>query len=136
MSGLREHRRPRYGMNIVPMLDVLTTVLLYCLVMMQFKDSATMNIALPEINTAGKNVMTESIQLAVSKDGTYFYNGKTVTGDQLEAILATIGQAKDKPPLVIRADEQTPLKNVTFLMDACRKTGFDDFRLQSREGGD
>ena len=34
---------------------------------------------------------------------------------------------------VIRADEGTPLKFVTFLMDECRKSGFEDFRLQSRD---
>lgn len=135
MSLRGERRRRSSAINIVPMLDVLTTILLYCLVMMQFKQpTAALNIMLPEINTAGKNVLGSSINVSVSQDGTYFYNGQKVTGEELESILGTLGKAADKPPLVIRADEQTPLKNVTFLMDTCRKTGFSDFRLQSREG--
>jgi len=133
--SLRERRRRNSAINIVPMLDVLTTILLYCLVMMQFKQpSAALNIMLPEINTAGKNVLGESINVSVAQDGTFYFNGQKVTGEELESILGTLGKAAEKPPLVIRADEQTPLKNVTFLMDACRKTGFADFRLQSREG--
>ena len=135
MSIVRERRRRSSAINIVPMLDVLTTILLYCLVMMQFKQpTAALNIMLPEINTAGKNVLSESINVTVDADGGFFYNGHKVTGAELESILATMGKAADKPPLIIRADEKTPLKNVTFLMDACRKTGFSDFRLQSREG--
>ena len=134
-SIVRERRRRSSAINIVPMLDVLTTILLYCLVMMQFKQpTAALNITLPEINTAGKNVLGESINISVDKDGAYFYNGHKVTGDELTSILATLGKASDKPPLIIRADEATPLRNVTFLMDTCRKTGFSDFRLQSREG--
>ena len=119
--------------NIVPLLDVLTTILLYCLVMMEFKQhNAALNITLPDITTAGKNMLDKSINISVTKDGKYYYNGKEVTAGELTEILTTVGKATEKPPMVIRADEQTPLKNVTFLMDTCRDTGFDDFRLQSR----
>jgi biopolymer transport protein ExbD len=134
MSIVREHRRHYSSVNIVPMLDVLTTILLYCLVMMQFKQqSAALNITLPDITTAGKNAMHESINISVSKDGKYYYNGEIIVEADLKELLAKLGKASDKPPLVIRADEQTPLKNVTFLMDTCRETGFEDFRLQSRQ---
>ena len=34
------------------------------------------------------------------------------------------------PP--IQADQDTPIKNVTFVMDVCRKTGLNKFSLQSR----
>jgi biopolymer transport protein ExbD len=34
--------------------------------------------------------------------------------------------------VLIRADEDTPLKKVTFVMDACRKAGLNKFSLQSR----
>jgi biopolymer transport protein ExbD len=134
MSGIaRERRRSNSTVNIVPLLDVLTTILLYCLVMMQFKQhTAALNITLPDITTAGKNMLDKSINISVTKDGKYFYNGKEVTAGELTDILTTVGKATEKPPMVIRADEQTPLKNVTFLMDTCRDTGFDDFRLQSR----
>lgn len=133
MSLSRMRRKRHAEINIVPLLDVLTTILLYCLVMMQFKHAQTLNIALPEIDTAGKSSLSTSINIDVTRDGTYYINQHIVTANELEGFLSTLGRASDKPPMVIRADEGTPLKNVTFLMDACRKTGFEDFRLQSRE---
>jgi biopolymer transport protein ExbD len=133
MSLRPERRHRRAEISIVAMVDVLMTLIFYSFLMMQFKVGQALNITLPEINTAGKNTLVTSINISISKDGTYYYNGKSVTAAEMEGILTMLGKASDKPPLVIRADESTPLKSVTFLMDTCRKTGFDDFRLQSRE---
>jgi biopolymer transport protein ExbD len=132
MSLRPERRHRRAEISIVAMVDVLMTLIFYSFLMMQFKVGQALNITLPEINTAGKNTLVTSINISIVKDGTYYYNGHVVTAAEMEAILTELGKASDKPPLVIRADESTPLKNVTFLMDTCRKTGFDDFRLQSR----
>ena len=132
MSLRPERRHRRAEISIVAMVDVLMTLIFYSFLMMQFKVGAALNITLPEINTAGKNTLVTSINISIAKDGTYYYNGKSVTAAEMEGILTELGKASDKPPLVIRADEATPLKSVTFLMDTCRKTGFDDFRLQSR----
>jgi biopolymer transport protein ExbD len=133
MSLRPERRRKAPEVNIVPLMDVLTTLIFFFLCMMQFRIGHTLNITLPEITTAGKNTLPQSINISVTKDGQYDYNGQMVTGDEISAILTKLAAAKDKPPLVIRADEGTPLKFVTFLMDECRKSGFEDFRLQSRD---
>jgi len=37
-----------------------------------------------------------------------------------------------KPPVLVVADEDAPLKYVTQVVDLCRESGLDDFRLQSR----
>ncbi|MFA5257141.1 MAG: biopolymer transporter ExbD [Opitutales bacterium] len=134
MSLMPERRRRRVEVNIVPLVDVLTTLIFFFLVTMQFRQGQTLNITLPEINTAGKNTLLQSIDITITADGKFYYNGKEVSPDVLAYTLGLLGKAADKPPLVIRADENTPLRNVTFLMDTCRQTGFDDFRLQSRNG--
>ena len=129
---LPERRRKTPEINIVPLIDVLTTLIFFFMTMMQFRQAQTLNITLPEIKSAGKNMLQQSINISIDKDGTYYYNNQIVTGDEIKEILSKIGKASDKPPLVIRADEETPLKSVTYMMDTCRLTGFDDFRLQSR----
>ena len=133
MSLMPERRRYRAEINIIPLMDVLTTLIFFCLAMMQFRAGQALNISLPEITTAGKNTLDRFINISVTKEGTYYYNGKVVAQDELSEILATLGHASDKPPVIIRADENVPLHNITFLMDTCRKTGFEDFRLQSRD---
>ena len=37
-----------------------------------------------------------------------------------------------KPSVLVVADENIPLKHVTKVVDLCRSSGLDDFRLQSR----
>ncbi len=132
MSLMPERRRRRAEVNIVPLVDVLTTLIFFFLVTMQFRQGKTLNITLPEIQTAGKNTLEQSIDISINAEGTYYYNGAEVSPQELVGLLSAFGKAADKPALIIRADENTPLRNVTFLMDTCRATGFEDFRLQSR----
>jgi hypothetical protein len=66
------------------------------------------------------------------RDGVVSFNGKNVTDDQLFGLLKE-SQSNDKDLFVlIKADETTPLKKLTFVMDSCRKTGLNKFSLQSR----
>ena len=124
-------RRRRSEVNIVPLVDVLTTLIFFFLVTMQFRDIQVLNVTLPDIETAGKNTLPRSIDITITEQGAYFYNGAPATGEELLSLLTEVAQLSRDVPVVIRADRQTALQNVTFVMDACRKTGFDDFRLQS-----
>jgi biopolymer transport protein ExbD len=134
--SLRPERHRRHGeINIVPLVDVLTTLIFFFLVTMQFRNAETVNVVLPDIETAGKNTLPASIDITITKEGEYFYNESPVTREDIQSVLADLAKlARENRsiPVVIRADEKTALENVTFMMDACRKNGFDDFRLQSR----
>lgn len=126
-------RRRKAEVNIVPLVDVLTTLIFFFLITMQFKDLQTMNITLPDIETAGKNVLVEQIEVSVTADGKFFFNGTDIQKEQLPELLKmAAASAPRKLPVLLMADEGTELKNVTFAMDACRKSGLEDIRLQSR----
>ena len=43
-----------------------------------------------------------------------------------------VGSVTKDIPVVIRSDENTPLRYVTQAMDICRKQGLNKIRLQSR----
>ena len=67
-------RRRRPTINIVPLVDVLTVLLFFFLVTMQFKQVSTLNITVPKIETAGKNEIEERIVIAVSPEGEFYTN--------------------------------------------------------------
>lgn len=134
MSLRPESRRRRAEVNIVPLVDVLITLIFFFLVTMQFRDIQTLNVTLPEIETAGKNTLDKYIDITITEDGTFFFNGQVLTRDELPAALNTVARINPDHkdiPVVIRADKATMLDNVTHVMDLCRKTGFEDFRLQA-----
>ena len=132
MSSLLQRRRKRPELNLVPLVDVLVMLIFFAFVTMQFKSAATLNITLPKVETAGKNEFKGTVTIGIDKDGVVSFNGKNVTDEQLLGLLEQVKSVDRDIPVLIKADETTQLKKLTFVMDACRKTGLNKFSLQSR----
>lgn len=132
MSGLYRKRRKRPEMNLVPLIDVLVMLIFFAFVTMQFRTIATMNLTLPKVETAGKSELKESLTISLSKEGTVDVNGKPATMETLQEVVREIGRVSKEITVVIRSDENTPLRFVTQAMDTCRKQGLNKIRLQSR----
>jgi len=132
MSGLYQRKRKRPEMNLVPLIDVLVMLIFFAFVTMQFRTIATMNLTLPKVETAGKSELKESITISITKEGTVDFNGKPASMEALEELVHQVGTVTKDIPVVIRSDENTPLRYVTQAMDICRKQGLNKIRLQSR----
>jgi biopolymer transport protein ExbD len=133
MSSLLSRPRRRPELNLVPLIDVLVMLIFFAFVTMQFKAATTLNITLPKIETAGKNEFKGNITLAIDKDGTISVNGKNIPDDQLRGLLAQVhDKAGEDIPVLIKADEVSQVKKLTFVWDACRASGLTHIVLQSR----
>ena len=133
-APLYQPRRKRTELNLVPLIDVLVMLVFFAFVTMQFrvKPTPTLNISLPKIETAGQNALTGPVTVAIAKDGALSFNGKPATDEQVAALLAQVRDVDRDIPVLIRADEDSPVKRLAFAMDACRKAGLNKFSLQSR----
>ena len=131
-SDLIYRRRRRPTINIVPLVDVLTVLLFFFLVTMQFKQVSTLNITVPKIETAGKNEIEEQIVIAVSPKGEFYLNDRAVEKAVLAAAMKLAGELTPNMPVLLIADEEVPLKFVTEVMDVCRTYQLNKIRLQSR----
>jgi biopolymer transport protein ExbD len=127
---LRRRRTP--SINIVPLVDVLTVLLFFFLVTMQFKQVSSLNITVPKIETAGENEIAEQIVIAVSPEGDIYLNDRAVDKAQLQDAIELAGDLTPDMPVLLIADEDTSLKNVTEVMDICRSNQLNKIRLQSR----
>lgn len=137
MSGLQTRRRRRPELNLVPLIDVLVILVFFAFVTMQFRSPGTLNITLPQIDTAGTNEFTGRVTIGIDKDGTITFatdqtTAREVPREELGGLLAQISTMSRDIPVLIRADETTELKTLAFVMDACRKAGLNKFSLQSR----
>ncbi len=132
--ALYEKRRQKPVLMLVPLIDVLTMLIFFAFVTMQFKTAATLNITLPKVETAGKNEFKGSVTIAIDREGKMTFNGKPAAESEIMGLLDTIHRIDRNIPVLIQADQDTPIKNVTQVMDACRKTGLNQFSLQSRQG--
>ncbi len=125
-------RRRRPAINIVPLVDVLTVLLFFFLVTMQFKQVSSLNITVPKIETAGENELKEQVVIAVSPEGDYFLNDQPIAKTQLNQAIQLVGELTPDQPVLLIADEEVPLKKVTEIMDICRTNQLNKIRLQSR----
>ena len=132
MSNLVSHRRRHPSINIVPLVDVLTVLLFFFMVTMQFKQISALNITLPEIKTAGKNEVHERITIALSPDGEVYLNNQLMEMRAFEEAIKLAGELTPDLPVLLVADEQVSLKHVTEVMDVCRSNQLNKIRLQSR----
>jgi biopolymer transport protein ExbD len=129
---LISHRRRQPSINIVPLVDVLTVLVFFFLVTMQFKQVSTLNITVPEIKTAGKNEIRERVVIALSPEGTLYLNDKLLELSEFEQAIAMIGDVTPEIPVLLIADENVPFKHVTEVMDICRSNQLNKISLQSR----
>jgi biopolymer transport protein ExbD len=130
--SLRSKRRHRPELPLVPLIDVLVMLVLFSFVTMRFTTTQTLNITLPKVDTAGKNEFRGTVVIGIGPDGTITFNERAVTQEQLPSLLLEVKKIDRDIPVLIRADETTPLKTLAFVMDTCRKTGLNKFSLQSR----
>ena len=125
-------RRKKPRIDIVPLIDVLMVLIIFFLVTMQFRDLRALNVKLPKIETAGSNLVKNEITISISKDSKFYADAQEVSINKLTSLMNAASSLPMKPTILVVADEDVPLKNVTIVVDLCRKNGLEDFRLQSR----
>ena len=67
--SLLQRRRKKPSVNIIPLMDVLTILIFFFLVSMQFKEMTTLNLTLPDIESAGQNEFSEKVTLSIDAEG-------------------------------------------------------------------
>ncbi len=130
--SLLARRRNRANINIIPLMDVLTILIFFFLVSMQFKEMTTLNLTLPKIESAGRNDYPERILVGIDESGQIFLENQPVPMDELQAVLARVSEISNDVPVLIKAHNLTPLQTITDVMDACRLNGLSKIRIQSR----
>lgn len=130
--GLRTRVRQRPELPLVPLIDVLVMLVFFTFATMQFRSASILRLTLPKIETAGSSQFNTPAIIAVGRDGTAVLNNQTVTDEQLDAGVAEIAARSRDVTVLIKVDQDTPVKRLTFAMDTCRKHGLNKITLESR----
>ena len=130
--SIKKIRRHKPAINIVPLVDVLTVLLFFFLVTMQFKEFKALNIILPEFKTAGLNEVDEQMVVSIDRDEAIYFNHTPLSFDRLESILQSTKSLNQNASLLIMSDESVEIKVIAQIMDICRANNLNKIRLQSR----
>lgn len=131
--SFRPHRRRRKAeINIVPLVDVLVVLIFFFLVSMQFRNLTTLQLNLPEIETAGESEREQQVHVAITEEGDLYFNNEPVSPEELSEQLALVARTNPRAPVLIMADEASFLRYTTLVMDLARQHGLETLRIQSR----
>jgi len=128
----RKRQRRKTEINIVPLIDVLIVLIFFFLMTMQFRNLNVLNITPPKMETAGKSGEVDQLVIGITTEGEYFLNNEVATEDEIIVAFTEAAQQEVQPNVLVQADEETPLKFVTFVMDQSRKVELGKVRLQAR----
>jgi biopolymer transport protein ExbD len=133
MSELLMRPRKRPELNLVPLIDVLVMLVFFAFVTMQFKAATTLNLNLPKIETAGKNEFKGNVTISIDKDGTIYLNDHQVSDTQIKDLLVQAHNQNPESHILLKIDETSQVKRLTFIEDVCREAGFNGASLESRK---
>lgn len=126
------NRKRNPEINIIPLVDVLTILIFFFLLTTRYHDLSYLQINLPQIDTAASGTVEEMIRIGITSEGEFYLNEVKVSEAELEHLLYEAAALDRRQPVLILSDEEGAVKYLTRVMDLCRKTGYDRFRILSR----
>jgi biopolymer transport protein TolR len=123
MSFARRERNIIREINLVPLIDVLLTILFfYMIVSPMMSRGLDVNLPKSESNTVKPE---DRIVLTVTRAQEIFVEKERVNISKLKAVLDSIRRTKPKVNVYLRADKDAPYGAVVQVMDVVKRAGID-----------
>lgn len=124
---LGARRDDDFEINVIPLIDVMLTLLMFFVLTATFDQTARLRVSLPQASEAAEAEAEAGITIQVDSDGRYFIDSNEVLNpnvDTLKDALVQIAGDDRSRPVMIRADAQTAHQSVVTVMDALGQVGF------------
>ena len=122
-----DRRNEDVEINVISLIDVLLTLLMFFVLTTTFVQHSRLQVTLPKASAQDRDVQAPVLTVMVDRDGHYFVGSDEVLGAGIEplkqAIARVAGDDRDHP-VTIRADAMTAHQNVVMAMDALGQLGF------------
>lgn len=118
-------RKRRTDINVIPLIDVMTVLLVFILVTTRFDEMESLGITPPKAESAAKAGDPEvaPVVIAVDKSGAFFLDAKPVSRDSLAGALAARAKKEKRATALVVADESAPTGDTVFALDRARLAG-------------
>lgn len=122
-----DRRHDDFEINVISLIDVLLTLLMFFVLTTTFIQHSRMQVTLPKASAEERDMQAPALTVVVDRDGHYFVGSDEVLGQGIEplkqAIANLAGEDRERQ-VTIRADAMTPHQNVVTAMDALGQLGF------------
>lgn len=109
--------------NITPLTDIFLVLLIIMMVIAPSFQSMDTDINIPEINS-GVAIEQKNAEIAVTKQGAYYINGKPINADDLVLELEAIKPSLEKQEVIVKADSETKSSEIQKIMKAAQEASY------------
>lgn len=122
------------GINIVPMLDILTILLIFFIVQTEFKRQVNvLEIDVPHTQSlSGEMGNRDQVLLEIAPDGTLALGGKLLTAAELPEAVAQLMQENPQATVQVSAAEGASMGNFVHVIDKLNEAGLHIDRVPVR----
>ncbi|KRE92424.1 biopolymer transporter [Frateuria sp. Soil773] len=122
-----DRRQDDFEINVISLIDVLLTLLMFFVLTTTFVQHSRMQVTLPKASTEDRDMQAPALTVMIDRDGRYYVGSDEVLGEGIDplkqAIARVAGEDRDRQ-VTIRADAMTPHQDVVTAMDALGQLGF------------
>jgi len=114
--------------NVVPFIDIMLVLLTIVLATATFIAKGSIPVELPK--AAQTESAKQGVTIDVSKEGEYYYNGKSYS---IQALSETMNTLDKESPVVLRADRNAVIQNFVDIMNMLKLAGFKNVNLETEK---
>ncbi|MHA6203187.1 ExbD/TolR family protein [Dyella soli] len=122
-----DRRHDDFEINVISLIDVLLTLLMFFVLTTTFIQHSRMQVTLPKASAEERDMQAPALTVVVDRDGHYYVGSDEVLGEGVEPLKQAIANAAGddrERQVTIRADAMTSHQNVVVAMDALGQLGF------------
>lgn len=119
-----QHKR-KPSVNVTPLIDVLFLLLIFFMVSSTFREDLAIDITLPAAESAVNQDVTAK-EIAVDRVGIFYFEGRTVSEQELRQALKSVLEDDPRATLILRADERADFGRVLRVIDIARDLNVDN----------
>ena len=116
-----------FEINVIPLIDVLLTLLMFFVLTSTFVQHSRLQVTLPKASTQDRDMNAPVLTIMIDRDGRFYVGSDEVLGEGIEPLKQTIARnagSDRERQVTIRADAMTPNQDVVTAMDALGQLGF------------
>jgi biopolymer transport protein ExbD len=122
-----DRRGDDFEINVIPLIDVLLTLLMFFVLTSTFVQHSRMQVTLPQASARDRDMNSPALTVMIGRDGRFYVGSDEVLGEGIEPLKQAIARSAGSDrarQVTIRADAKTAHQDVVTAMDALGQLGF------------
>ena len=106
--------------SMASMTDIVFLLLIFF--MLTANSPNALDLLLPKAK--GKSTNTQNVSVTINKNLEYFVNNQRINGEYIEIELKKALEGRDKPTIILRAEESVAIKEAVNVMDIANRNNY------------